>query len=570
MTKLFFYIALVSFFAFSCGTAKEVNKEENSQSRKENFQHTGLFHEGVRLKLKGQKDEAVEKFEACLQIKQNDDAVYFALSELEYDRKNYSLSAEYVKKAYEIDPANSRYIQDVAYQYYEKKEYKNASLFFKKLVDIDPHKVEWVYGYAQTLVQNEDYKEAIKVLNQMESLIGKNSQLSIEKYHLYRKLKKTDLALNELDEGREVFPDDAQLIGTMVDYYLENNQEDEAIEMLENLVRVSPENHSAQLALADFYFSKNKDDVAFKHLSLAFQSNEMKLDDKMKILIDMIGETEEVNENAFDLAKEMVVLYPNEAKSHSIYADFLLEKNEKEQALIEYKKALTFDDAQFPIWNQVLMMEYQNGDFTSLYKDSKECLSLFPSISSVYLLNGVSANRLRNYEDAVDVLSSGKELIVNDPRLKAEFYGQLGDSYFGLKEYNLAKESYQKAMKLDPGSGLLVNNYAFQLAKAKIEFPKAKAMMEEILSSSPNSSVFIDTYGFILFQKGEYEEAKKQFEDAMLIAPVDIVILEHLGDVYFQLGDKNKALEWWEKAKENGAVNPLLIKKIEEKKYYEE
>jgi len=547
-----------------------VSKEESLKIRKADAKYIGMFHEAVRLKLKGQSNEAVEKFESCLQIRQDDDAVYFALSELEYTRKNYSLSAEYIKKAYEIDPTNSRYIQDVAYQYYEKKDFENSAIFFKKLVDIDPHKVEWVYGYAQVLVQNGEYKEAVNVLNQMESLIGKNAQLSIEKYHLYRKLKKTDLALNELDEGRKVFPEDAQLIGTMVDYYLEKNQEEEAIEMLENLVRVSPENHSAQLALADFYFSKKEDDVAFKHLRLAFQSDEMKLDDKMKILIDMIGETDEVNENAFDLAKEMVVLYPNEAKAHSIYADFLLEKNEKEQALIEYKKALTFDDAQFPIWNQVLMMEYQNGDFKSLYKDSKECLTLFPSITSVYLLNGVSANRLKKYDDAIDVLSTGKELVVNDSRLKAEFYGQMGDSYFSLKEYNLAKESYQKAMKLDPGSGLLVNNYAYQLAKAKVELPTATAMMEELLSSSPNSSVFRDTYGFVLFQKGEFSEAKKQFEDALVIDPKDVVIQEHLGDVYFQLGDSDKALEWWRKAKENGADSPLLMKKIDEKKYDEE
>ncbi len=449
-------------------------KEESIETRKANQKHISLFHEGVRQKLKGNTDGAIEKFEACLAIKQDDDAVYFALSELEYTRKNYNLSAEYIKKAYEIDPNNSRYIQDVAYQYYEKKDYENASLYFSKLVEIDPHKVEWVYGYAQTLVQNGEYKKAIETLDQMESLIGKNAQLSVEKYHLYRKLKKPELALNELDEGRKVFPDDAQLIGTMVDYYIENNEEDEAVEMLENLVRVSPENHSAQLALADFYFAKKQEELGFQHLKLAFQSESMELDDKMKIVIDLSGEKEVVDENAFDLAKEMVILYPEEAKAHSIYADFLLQKGEEDEALKEYKKAIEFDDAQFPIWNQVLMMEYKAGDFEALYKDSKECLTLFPSISSVYLLNGVSANRIKKYEDAIDVLSSGKELVMKDPRLKAEFYGQLGDSYFGLNEIKLAKESYQKAMNLDPGSGLLVNNYAFQVAKSEVNIDQAK------------------------------------------------------------------------------------------------
>ncbi len=547
-----------------------MNKEESTLQRKAEYNHIALFHEGVRLKLKGQTNEAIQKFEACLQLKQNDDAVYFALAQLEYSRKNYTLSAEYIKKAYEIDPENSRYIQDVAYQYYEHKDYEKASFYFQKLVEIDPHKVEWVYGYAQTLVQNGDYREAIEVLNQMETLIGKNPQLSIQKYHLYRQLKKGDLALNELEEGRKAFPNDADLISTMVDYYIEINEEEHAIAMLEDLVRVTPTNYSAQMALADFYFTKNEEEIAFQHLELAFQSEEMKLDDKMKILVDLMDDNGNVNENAFHLAKDMVDLYPEEAKAHSIYADYLLQKGDNLMALQEYKKALSLDDSRFPIWNQVLLMEYQQGDFKALFDDSKECLTLFPSITSVYLLNGVSANRLKKYEDAIDVLSSGKELIVSDPRLKAEFYGQLGDSYFGLGEYAQAKGSYQKAMNLDPGSGLIINNYAFQLAKAKIELAKAKNMMEELLADSPNSSVFIDTYGFILFQNGDYEEAKKQFEDAILIDNQDVLIMEHLGDVYYQLGEKEKAIEWWENAKKSGANNPLLLRKIEDKKFYEE
>lgn len=558
-------------FAFSCGTAKNTADNTAPSISKTDHQYIALFHEGVRQKIKGQTTEAIETFEKCLSIKQDDDGVYFALSELEYTQKNYSLSGEYVKKAYEIDPTNSRYIQDVAYLYYEAKDFENASIYFEKLADIDPHNVDWVYGYAQSLVQNKEYKKAVVVLDNMETVIGVNSQLSIQKYYLYTELKKPDLALNEIEEARKVFPDDADLIGVLVDYYIENDQENEAIKMLEDLVRVSPENHSAQLALADFYYTKGDEDVAFNHLKLAFKSKEMKLDDKMKILIDLMERSgDSFDENSFQLAKEMVELYPEDAKSHSIYADFLLQKGDKESALKEYKKALEYDNAKFPIWNQVLMMEYQMSDFDALYVDSKECLTIFPSITSVYLLNGVSANRLKKYDDAIDALSTGKEMIVDDNGLKAEFYGQLGDSYFGLKELQQGKNSYVKALELDQSSSLLRNNYSIQLAKAKINLDKAKEMMEEILTSSPNNPVFIDTYGFILFQNKEYKDAMHQFEDALVIDPTDVVIMEHLGDAHALLGKEIIAIDWWKKAKEQGAENPILNKKIEDKKYYEE
>ncbi len=52
---------------------------------------------------------------------------------------------------------------------------------------------------------------------------------------------------------------------------------------------------------------------------------------------------------------------------------------------------------------------------------------LYPSIAVVYLLNGVSANQLKKYNVAVDVLSVGVELVVNDNPVKAEFLWSIGE-----------------------------------------------------------------------------------------------------------------------------------------------
>ena len=46
-------------------------------------------------------------------------------------------------------------------------------------------------------------------------------------------------------------------------------------------------------------------------------------------------------------------------------------------------------------------------------------------------------------------------------------------------------------------------------------------------------------------------------------------IVEHLGDVYFKLGQINKSIDLWQKAKELNSDNKILLKKIEDKKYYD-
>ena len=71
------------------------------------------------------------------------------------------------------------------------------------------------------------------------------------------------------------------------------------------------------------------------------------------------------------------------------------------------------------------------------------------------------------------------------------------------------------------------------------------------------------------FQKGKYAEAKTSFEAALKQKQTDKLIYEHLGDASFKIGKISEAVEYWKKAKEMGATNKVLDKKIEKKEYYE-
>lgn len=236
--------------------------------------------------------------------------------------------------------------------------------------------------------------------------------------------------------------------------------------------------------------------------------------------------------------------------------------------MISYKEALKYDKKQYPIWNQVLIMEYQNGKFEDLYQESKECLEYFPSIATVYLLNGVGAVQTKRYDDAIAVLEAGKDLVVNDKEMEAEMFGQLGEAYFYQAKNDLGKENYEKALALDPASSLLRNNYAYRLAIAKIDLDHALELINAIVGSGETAH-FVDTKGFILFQQGKYADAMTLFEKTYKSQPSDKIVVEHMGDAYFKTGSKDKALEFWKKAKELGSTNKNLDKKIEKKEYYD-
>ena len=567
MGKLSVYIISIVLIITACGVNKVVNGPQPISNA--DYPYITKFHEGIRLKTTGRTLEAITKLEECLAIRQDDDAVYYALSQLELASGNLEKSAAHILRASEVDPENQWYIQELAYMYYEHGDFDKSADIFEKLVTLEPRNVDWQYAYAEVLIKKGDLYRAIEALNKTEDQVGVNPALSIQKYTLLMQTKSPYKALVELDNARAVYPNNAQLIATYVDHYFQTNEMEKGVEMLKKLVVADPNNGRAHLALADIYRQQKKVDKSYQELTLAFQSQDVDLDTKMKILITIHESSFKIDPEVYKLVDILVQRYPTEAKTHSIYGDYLLRADKNDEALEAYKQALVYDNTQYPIWKQVLIMEYQNDDFTSLYKDSKECLTLFSTATTVSLLYGVSANKLRKYDEAIDVLSAGKELVVNDKPLRAEFYGQIGEAYFGLKDIHNGKKNFKKALSIDRESSIICNNFAYRLAMNKEELDLAESLALQATSSAPASMNFLDTYGWVLFQKGDYERALVQLNKAFKLKENDKLIVEHLGDVYFKLGKTQKAITFWTKAKELLSDNKKLEQKIEDKKYYD-
>ena len=573
-------IILVSGLILSaCGAKKSAQKDISSAPKKgkqqekvhsqADFPYIEAFHNGMRLKIKGDNDAAIEAFNKCLAIRQDDDAVYFALGQLYAAKDDYQQAIQMMSKAHAIDLKNIWYTEELAILYYDTQQFEKAVPYFKKLVEHEPKNLQWLYGYGDCLLRTGKIDESIAVLNKAEDVMGKNPSISLEKYNLYMSLKKEKEAVAELERILVEFPKEPQIIATMVDHYFKKGNVEKGTEFLKKLVEADPSNGRAHLALGEIYRQKGKTQDAFKEYKAAFMSEDIDVDTKMSLLISLQETPLATAPETMELIELMSLAHPDDAKPYSLKGDYLMGIGDEEQALEYYRKALEYEKKQFAIWNQVMLLEYQSSEWELLYNDSKECLNYFTTLPIVYLLNGVGAIQLKKADEAIEVLSIGKSMVVNDKKMEAEFLGQIGEAYFVAKQYEKGKQFYKDAIKMDAESNLLKNNFAYRLANAKTDLELALSLVNQAIAKSPQQFNYYDTRGWVYFMQGKYDDALADFNKAFEMDNTQHIIAEHLGDTYFKLNQKEKAVEFWEKAVALGAKGITIEKKIATKAYHE-
>jgi tetratricopeptide (TPR) repeat protein len=92
----------------------------------------------------------------------------------------------------------------------------------------------------------------------------------------------------------------------------------------------------------------------------------------------------------------------------------------------------------------------------------------------------------------------------------ADLYGMLGDLYFERNDFKEAQKAYRTALKLEPDSAIILNNYAWLLATCEddeIRNPEtALAFAQKAATIEPSAHV-MDTLAEALFINGKTAEA---------------------------------------------------------------
>ena len=232
-------------------------------------------------------------------------------------------------------------------------------------------------------------------------------------------------------------------------------------------LEIEPDDPLTPLSHADYYYPLGERNKSFNELKIAFSAPNLDIDTKVDILLAYYARTanrQELKEQAFALCKILVEIHPDDAKSHSIYGDFLYRDRQFENARDQYRLAVNLATDRYVIWRQLLAIESELRDFDAMLRESNEAIELFPNQAILYLFNGIANVQLKKHQEAIEILNKGVGLAGDNEGLLADFYSNLGDTYHTEKNMEASDSAYDNALEINPNNHFVLNNYSYYLS----------------------------------------------------------------------------------------------------------
>ena len=553
--------------------SSSINKARISEADQRKLDY--FFYEGLNLKVAGKYDAAYDAFNHCLEIDSTASAVLYELSSFYAQLNKPEKSLEMLRRAVAYSSDNFTYRLALATMSRNLGMYGEAVTEYQKLVKDYPAKAELNYYLADALTQNGDIADAIEAYDALEQSIGMNEALSMQKYKLYKMLEQTDNAFNEVEKLADKFPMESRYPILLGDLYLEQNDTVKARSYYEKAHAIDPESPYYIVSMAHYYEATGNKEAAEREIHNALLNEKLDVDTKVGILsryIIQLQQSKKGTESANALFKTLLEQHPEDTNLKQMYGSLLATQGKTDEAKFQFQLVTEMEPENAAAWQQLLNLALRSEDIPEVIRICTRCQELFPDAPEYYFYLGIAYFQQEKYEDALNTYKAGVKIIPEtNVGLKSDFYGQIGDIYYQIKNMPEAYKAYDEALKYNDKNVVVLNNYAYFLSLEKKDLKKAERMSALAVKLEPGNATYLDTYAWIFFVQGNYTLAKIYIESALANDTTQSPeLVDHYGDILFMTGEKEKAVEQWKKAKEMGKTGETLDRKIAEQTYIEE
>jgi len=559
---LFFSLVVLA----SCSATKTTVVTDENHAKFQQY-----FYQGEKAKMAGNFEIAINYFNTALKFEEVS-AAHYEISKLCSQLPKFEkMGRDHIKRAVEMEPTNSWYLKDLGYYEIYAGNIKDGIKHFDLAVKYSSNPIPILNEYLN-VIGNYDLNQAANVLTQIAAIQGEDEDVARKRFDLMSaqgKFKEAGKVLEDFESKNKV---EDEYYFYLLEFYREYNLKAEASNWLKHMKEVIPNNGKLLLEESGELANSGQDAKSYEVLKKSIASGDLGWYDAIDVLKkyeELVAQDEKFVKPLWEIFNLTFDQFKSEYQclvQLSFVANHQDNYVRQEEML---KLALDLYKSDLLVWQFLLENQKQQRKWNDLVKYANEALELYPTDAEVYYYAGLGYLKLQDYAKSLELLSTGRDLVIEDPELLSQFYSSLGSVYFKTDNWTECQNSFEQALIQNPDNATGLNNYAYYLALKKVQLDKALGIIQYAVSLQPNNAIYLDTFGFVLFQKKQYQNALVQLEIAAGIMQTDQEIWEHLGDTYFMLGNEAKALECWNKALTLNPTHSKLKEKVNQKKFIE-
>ena len=518
------------------------------------------FVDGTLYDSKGEYAKAILEYQDALLYDPNP-AIFYALSKDYSLLGKHALAAQAAQQAVAIDSSNMTYHENLAGIYVNAFQPDLAAREYESIIRLDSNNTRAWYNLARI----EQARRPLKAIGIYEHLLdreGDTWELLLQTGDLYASLGRFKEAAECYKRMLALDPSSRALQRQVAETYVRAGNVDEAVRILEEMMERDDSDVEVTAALADAYLEKQEFSKALNLYEGLLEKQKDNPQIKIRVGIAYFGRVQTDSTflpKARQMFEEAAQELPNDWRPFWYLGALADMEHQDSVAFENFQRVTQMEGGGIEAWWFVGTHYFDRGEHQKVVDLMEKGKKLFPRDFRVYLLLGLSYSRLEKNDAAVENLWQSLKLNPND----VNTLSSLALILDGMKEYQQSDSLYEAALKLDPNSDLILNNFSYSLSERGLQLERALEMAERAVKADSTSPSYLDTIGWVHYQLGNYVAAERYVRKAIDQGEASSVVHEHLGDVYFKLGEKERALEWWKKALERDPKNKSVKGKID-------
>jgi len=529
-------------------------------------------------------DDAREQFDQAQRLEPNSSAVLSALGSLYQAKGNLPLAEESFARAAELAPDRSLSRLQYARFGVQINNLAAAHASLGKIIKKTPDFIPAGALLAEVFLAENKPEQAVNVIDRLLARDPANLEVLILSSRASVVRGQPEKATATMDKARNLYPQSPQAHFNHALTLVAQKKPREAASSLNQTLALDPEFTEASLLLAGVNMLRNDHAAAIAILKTVLQKHP-ELMRAQTMLADAYRSHGDLD-GALRLYEGLEKRYTEKPEFPLARGLVLTQQGHYDEARGAFNHVLQLSPDSMSASEQLLNLDLKDKHYEAARARAQQLIARRPEAPEPLLF---LARTLLAQSDVSAATAALERAIAIQPEFQpaylilAQVYAENHEEEKALERLRLlaaktpgdvtalmmigtlcerqqqfpsAREAYEKLLVIAPRFSPALNNLAYLYAEKFNELGKASELGRKARELRPSDPTIADTYGWILYKKGEYAHALTLLQESAGKVPEDPELQAHLGLALYMSADEQPACNTLQRALSNGSSFP--------------